>query len=852
MRAFVRPRLPGDLRLPFAAVAASAAALSLALARPQVLRVDAGDTRAHHALRSFGAPLTKQQRAGRWSGPDSVIVLHGVGAGDSVLALQVAGGTSGRPQSVSLVPMDDGRRVDVDPGTFAVRPEWREYSVRLKVAGWPPSAEPVQLSLRATPYRRGADGGELGVRVAGLSLQPVGGAGARFAAAAPAVALWTWALALVAVLATRGARRLATPGRADRAGAVVVGAAGLILSAWAWRDPYGLAWALPPPVVSLALITLALLLTPEEGGALAGEASAARALPGSEAWAWALALGALAVLYVQRGGFRPAVFLLAGAVAWLLARRRRDGGPPESRAGALPSSSLWLGMTLVALIALAMRFIHIRELPYGLWRDEARYGLVALRMIENPAYRPAYVPEVVTLPGLGLQMLALGLRVWGIASWSMRTIPAFAGALTVIPLFGLARRLTGRGDVALLAAAFLAVSSWNVTVSRITSPAALHPLFELTGLWCLVEGLGIGRRAPVRPAWRAVLLLAGGAFIGVSLQTYHSGRSSPLMATALIAATWAARRGTGPRWRDLLCVVAGFAAAGAPLLAYAWHDSRRLNARVGAVFLPTAAEADAIAPVAALDASVGRHLLMFNVRGEHNGRRNVPLRPMLDPITGLGFLAGLMALWRARADHGARFLLGALVLGLLPSALAVEGPHALRAIGAAAFACIAAAVGWQDLADRVGRRAGGRAAGALVALTMGALAFNAWTYFVVAPNDERVWGSFYPVETQVGTFVRDLAQREGPPAAGRVYLSRETAESSVTRFLVHGLSVNTFDTEVSRPPTPDSLFVVAREADRERVFALAAERALGPPELAGVGPLLPDGRRAAFTLYRLP
>jgi 4-amino-4-deoxy-L-arabinose transferase-like glycosyltransferase len=507
-------------------------------------------------------------------------------------------------------------------------------------------------------------------------------------------------------------------------------------------------------------------------------------------------------------------------------------------------------MVLVTLVALTMRFAQIRDLPYGLWRDEARYGLVALRMIEDPAYRPAYVPEVVSLPGLGLQMLGVGLRLWGIASWSMRTIPALAGALTVIPLFGLAWRLTGRRNVALLAAAFLAVSSWHVTVSRITSPAAIHPLFELLGLWCLVEGLGIGRRAPMRGAWRAATLLAGGAFVGLSLQTYHSGRSSPLVAAALIAATW--RRGSGPRWHELLYVAAGFAAAGAPLLSYAWHDSRRLNARAGAVFLPAASEAEAIAPLAALDASAGRHLVMFNVRGDRNGRRNVPLRPMLDPITGLGFLAGLMALWRARSGSAARFLFGALVLGALPSALAVEGPHSLRAIGAAPYACIVAAIGWRGLASRAGRWTGGRDAAVLVAVALGALAFNAWTYFVVAPNDERVWRSFFPVETQVGNFVRDLARRDGPSAAERVYLSRETAASSVTEFLVHGLSVNTFDTGFSKPPMPDSLFVVAWDADRERVFALAAERAQGPPQPAGSGPLLPDGSGPAFTLYRLP
>jgi hypothetical protein len=45
--------------------------------------------------------------------------------------------------------------------------------------------------------------------------------------------------------------------------------------------------------------------------------------------------------------------------------------------------------------------------------------------------------------------------------------------------------------------------------------------------------------------------------------------------------------------------------------------------------------------------------------------------------------------------------------------------------------------------------------------------------------------------------------------------------------------------------------VVAHDADRERVFGIAAERSLPPPELAGLGPVLPDRRTPSFTLYRL-
>jgi hypothetical protein len=260
-----------------------------------------------------------------------------------------------------------------------------------------------------------------------------------------------------------------------------------------------------------------------------------------------------------------------------------------------------------------------------------------------------------------------------------------------------------------------------------------------------------------------------------------------------------------------------------------------------------AAAADATPPLAALDASLGRHLLMFNVRGDFNGRRNVPLRPMLDPVTGLGFLLGLFALWRARADGRARFLAAALVLALAPSALAVEGPHSLRAIGGAAFACVIAAMGWHDLARRVPALSPARTA--MVAVAVCALAFNAWTYFVVAPRDERVWGAAYAVETKVGTFVRDRSHGVGP--AGPIYLPRETAAHSVVEFLTWRLPVGTFGATFSSPPGPDSLFVVARETDRERLFALAADRARAP-EIAGLGPPLPDGSRPSFTLYRLP
>ena len=86
----VHRRPATGLRPSWAAVAASAALLALVLARPRALHIEAGEHGAVHALRSFGPAITSKQRACRWSGPDSVLVLHGVGAGESAVVLSQA------------------------------------------------------------------------------------------------------------------------------------------------------------------------------------------------------------------------------------------------------------------------------------------------------------------------------------------------------------------------------------------------------------------------------------------------------------------------------------------------------------------------------------------------------------------------------------------------------------------------------------------------------------------------------------------------------------------------------------------------------------------------------------------
>lgn len=715
-------------------LAASFLVLTVVRRNPPSLHVDVGVPGDQHFLEDFGASQAGGAGTFRWSQPGARLVLHGASHSSARLVLALDSGP--RPVRVQL------RQDGVTLGVLEVTRGWRSYSLDLPgVSALRSVFEPPAVELVAADYQPGADGHRLGVKLADVRLVPdPSSTPGSWARGMPRAGVWTWSFGLLAgwLLRLDALRTRRGRGAARTVGSLVLAA--LVFAAVVeYRDPYRSAWLYPFMPVILGLLSLGLFLRrPDEDAPLARSDATA--------------------------SLRPVDLRVA------------------------------LALGAVLLLALAMRFHLIRDLPWAMWRDEARHALVGLAILRDPGYRPLYVPHA-DLPGLGLYPFAVALHLWGIHPWSLRPVTALAGGLTVLPLFGLARRLTRSDETALLAAGLLAASSWHVSLSRLSFATIFEPLFTLTGLWMITRSLTAAGKAG-----RLLWACGAGLSLAVAFQTYHTGRMAPLLAAWLAFVLLRERRGLAA---GLLPAVFVFAAGVAPVVIYGHRHASEVNSRVGEVFLLARAERSGEAPLAALDTSLGRHLLMFNLRGDPNGRHHAPDQPLLDPVTGLGFLLGLTLLVRHRHLPESRFLLGALLLTVLPGVLAVDGPHAGRTIGAAAFACLVAGIGWMEV---VGSARLPRAA--LVAPLVVAAGLNAWTYFVAMPVDPRVWGASYPVETQMGVFVRGLAESRSDSRLFDVFVPGEVARSEVFRYLTDGLAVQAFEEGEPLPAAPPGSLVL--------------------------------------------
>jgi len=283
---------------------------------------------------------------------------------------------------------------------------------------------------------------------------------------------------------------------------------------------------------------------------------------------------------------------------WTGLSRTADGRPVPSAAerarsavaGLRPSDRAagWLAPIGLTLLAFALRMYHLGT-PKRFAFDETYYSKDAWSLINN-GYAQTYLsdadgntankidddilaghthdvwtgdPSMVVHPEVGKWLIGLGEKAFGMDPFGWRIASAVIGALMVLVMCRLLRRMTGSTVLGCIGGLLLMMDGLHFVLSRLALLDIFLAFFLLCAIHCLVadrdyfrarlarradDNGGLSGWGPVRAVLLRPWLLAGGACFGLAAGTKWVA-VYPLAAFGLMVWVWSAgaRRSFGVR-----------------------------------------------------------------------------------------------------------------------------------------------------------------------------------------------------------------------------------------------------------------------------------------------------------------
>jgi streptogramin lyase len=609
------------------------------------------------------------------------------------------------------------------------------------------------------------------------------------------------------------------------------------------------------------LLAVAALLTLRVSGSLDSDAQlrgrpADRAPAAGAAWVWPTRLAAppvarmavaavgcalvgLIIFARSDGVLRNLAWLayLASMVLGVLTAWRLDAPKQTSvRRWSRRDTAILAGILAVAAF---YRLWHLWDEPWGLWFDEAAHGLDVLHLLRDPAFRPVYLQTLVPEPALHWYFDAIFFLLFGPTVFALRISAVLAGIVGVTAIFFLGRELYG-WRTGVVAGGFLAAASWHVDFSRVMFNAIWSVALDALAAYFLVRALRGGRYRDYGVA---------GLCLGLGLNNYYTSRL--FVGVVLLYLAYRLVLGGGPFLRRSLGGLLVFSAllllSAGPLLEFAVQHPDQFNARVDQVSV--FGEISAQHSYQPLISNVEKHLEMFNLAGDPNGRHNLSGSPELDQVLAALFVLGLaLALRRAfRPEFGLPLIWLPVILAGGIFSLDFEAPQSLRTIDnslvSVLFAAIPLGALWARLAWlRLGQLRwpgwlGGPAvfsAGAVLALALvgwsATLSYH--KYFGLQANDFRSWAEYSASQTEIGLEIRQLNLQTTDVYLGEPFLGQPT---------INFLAPN-YHNEVMFDPAKDLPFRAIKNvavflpdnddrvaAEIQQIYPNAEVRAFGPP-----------------------
>ncbi|MBU2028520.1 glycosyltransferase family 39 protein, partial [Patescibacteria group bacterium] len=342
---------------------------------------------------------------------------------------------------------------------------------------------------------------------------------------------------------------------------------------------------------------------------------------------------------------------------------------------------------LILSLGLFLRVYNIDNTPPGIYPDEAANGEDAIRANNTGNYQWFY-PTNQGREGLFMNLIALCFKLFGVSILTLKLPAILFSTLTILGTYLLIKELFSKERTALIGAFLVAVSFWSINFGRISFRANMLPFVLVFTFYFLFRALRTRKKLD---------FVLSGLFFGLGIHTYIAWRISPLILILLLIFFALSRKNfLKAYWKGILIFLFSSLIIASPMLYTFKVHPEYLESRSNSIsiFSPQVNQGNLVGTFLR---SFSLSLVKYNFWGDQNWRHNYPPYPILDPLTGIAFLFGIIfsvflffqKLYRRlkqkirdpELEVHALLILWSFIM-LAPEFLTAEGlPHALRSMG---------------------------------------------------------------------------------------------------------------------------------------------------------------------------
>lgn len=317
---------------------------------------------------------------------------------------------------------------------------------------------------------------------------------------------------------------------------------------------------------------------------------------------------------------------------------------------------------LIVLLGLIIRLYRLGELPGEMWGDVNEHYRLAQRILDGNFF---YYFDFGGDGPLISYLIAGIAKITGLSFYSIKLTTVIVDVISVFVIYHLAFEIFKKKSIAYLSSFLMAVSFWNISLSRQGKPYIIIPLFVMLSVFFLLK-----KRNLLAGFILALGMYTQAAFWGMLVFAFYN-----------------------------FFVFAGFLMTGSVLLYGSKFNFHSLFPDFSYIEEKMGLSLTFGSKLLNLANNLIKNVLSFNFKGDTVFRHNIPGNPNLDIITGFFFIIGFVFLiYKAYVKKDlnlVKYFFIPFLFAQLPSILDIRNsanvPSMGRMAGAAPFAYMGAA-----------------------------------------------------------------------------------------------------------------------------------------------------------------